>query len=222
MVVIPRVSHRSDNEYYTVDGQHTVAAQKKKLGGASEILCQVFENLSLQEEAEMFYLQDRGGAPVSAQDKFKARICAKEPVALEMTRLVHGVGLTISPYKGIGAVAALETVHVVYRSLQKTLLVLKDWGSVNAGADVYCPILLKSVGAFFHQYPNARIDRVKEVMRKANPDAYLASIRHEQRTSGDNKEFSHVIGGQMLRNWYNKQLKNGTKLVSWNRKPEED
>lgn len=71
------VNYRSEEGwFYVIDGQHrTVAA---KILGIERLVCEVFIDLSVEEEAERFLYYNTGTKSLSPFDTFKANICRKE------------------------------------------------------------------------------------------------------------------------------------------------
>lgn len=128
---VPVLSIRKDGTYVVLDGQHRLAAMRQAGLEGIKILCEVHNGLSPAEEAELFLKLNNGRKPVGAHDKYKARMVAKEPVALEFTRIIESLGLRIGRAPGkntICAIEAVESVHRRHRNLEVTLSVLKRWG----------------------------------------------------------------------------------------------
>ncbi|HBC4045567.1 TPA: ParB N-terminal domain-containing protein [Staphylococcus aureus] len=108
------VSKRKDGSFYIIDGQHRVDALKEL--NISFIEATVHENLTIEEEAEMYYgVNDRPSK--NANSKGKSRLRFKEPVAVAIDETVKSVGLEIdyeksAPTKGyIKAYDALQSIY---------------------------------------------------------------------------------------------------------------
>jgi hypothetical protein len=80
-VVVP-VAHRG-GKYYAMDCQHRVLAAQRR-DDITKIPCIVFTDTSVAEEAETFNTINNSRKGVSAADKFKASIVAKDPVAIRV------------------------------------------------------------------------------------------------------------------------------------------
>ena len=215
LVKVPRVSRREDGDYI-LDGQHTVAAAHAKFGPKHKLLCEVFLDLSLQEEADMFYRQDEGAADVCSADKYRARLVAEEPVAVAINDTVTRAGLVVGGYAetSISAISALERVQVVHHTLKPSLETLKLWAA-KCGPDVYRRPVLLSVGALIARY-HREIDlkRLAEVLKRRSPEELMADIKTKRRMEHSGNEETH--GAQLLRAWYNTRLK-GQKLPAWSK-----
>lgn len=181
------VSHRANGEYFVVDGQHRLAGAQ--LAGESEVLCQVIEGLTPQEEAELrikgnFKKSDRIG------EAFRARVFAHDPVALGMQAVVEEFDTKINyvpdPERGINAIAALE---MLYRRdegkhLHRVLATLKTaFGNVDAGHA--SSNLLKGVSWFLDRHtPEINHTRFLERMRMEGVGAIGRMARNHKAAMG--------------------------------------
>jgi hypothetical protein len=136
----PVVSRRG-GAYYIVDGQHRIAALKMLGCLNDKVECEVYEDLSEVEEAELFLgRNERRG--VRAPDKFRVGITAKRETELEITKIVESCGLYISTTTADGSVRAVQTLRKIYKNfggevLRRTLMIIRDaYGSTGFDANV--------------------------------------------------------------------------------------
>jgi hypothetical protein len=150
----PTVNHRA-GRYYVVDGHHRVEALKIWLGEdweQQQVQCQTYEDLSEEEEAEVF-LKLNNVLAVTAFDRFRIGVKAGRPEETDVDQIVRQCMLRVSQDKGDGAVGAVGTLMRVYRrggpqSLARTLLIIRDaYGDPGLEAAV-----LDGIGLLCHRF----------------------------------------------------------------------
>lgn len=107
----PVINHR-DHNYWVVDGQHRIYALKQN-GFEKDVLdCEVYEDLSDAEMAEIFLGRD-DRKPIPLYDKFHVSCTAGHRRERDIQRAVEANGQKISrsPDEGISAVGALARVY---------------------------------------------------------------------------------------------------------------
>jgi len=82
------------NEFWAIDGQHRVAAAKKR-NDINELPCLIFSTESVEQEARGFLDVNTGRKPVSGIDKFKASIATGDENAKFVSTLLSEVGITV-------------------------------------------------------------------------------------------------------------------------------
>jgi hypothetical protein len=108
----PIINHR-DGNYWVLDGQHRLYALKQFGFGDKDALdCEVYEDLSDAEMAEIF-LGRNDAKPVPLYDKFHVACTAGRKRERDIQRAVEANGQKIARNKedGISAVGALATVY---------------------------------------------------------------------------------------------------------------
>lgn len=108
-------SLRSNGRYYVFDGQHRVLGARKR-DDVQDVPCIVFVFDKLSEEAQAYVRANTVRGAVSTVEKFKGRLVANDPDAVEMEAIATRHGMVIPDKKQTGAnilgcVAALETVY---------------------------------------------------------------------------------------------------------------
>jgi hypothetical protein len=109
-------SKRLDGRTYILDGQHRMAACRKKQYDGY-IATRVYEGLTLAEEAELF-LDLNNTRKVSALDKFHVRATKGDPAAVALKEALERVGLRASGQHTAGMFAAIVSLERVYQGFR--------------------------------------------------------------------------------------------------------
>lgn len=94
LVNAPKVSLRENGVYYVFNGQHTLAAWKKRYGN-KPIQCKVYRGLTEVEEKDLFVKQEGFSKAVGMVDKLRAEYNSGDPEVMDMVRCVQLAGCTI-------------------------------------------------------------------------------------------------------------------------------
>lgn len=206
------VSARANGSYVGIDGQHRREMLCEVGLGETPTLCEVHEGLSLKEEATLFLRLNGGRTAIRVFDKFKARLVAEDATATEIRRIVEHCGLAISKTPGtkhVCAIQSLESVHTRCGNLAKTLTALTMWSKNDPM--VFDGDLIKYVGAFFVEYPDASHTLLAKRLASFAPSHVLTRIWE---LKGSSREMAaNTAAIVILRGYYNKG-KGGTKLPS--------
>lgn len=213
----PIINHR-DGIYWVVDGQHRVYALRQN-GFENDVLdCEVYENLSDEEAADIFLGRD-SRKPIALYDKFHVACTARRPRELAVQRIVEANGQKISRAKedGISAVGALSKVYdrsgdVVLGQVIRTI-------NLGFGGDAmaFDSSVIEGLGLLYNRYNGKTNEKqlgqrlgslrqgARELLRKAE------AIR--ERTGNQKK---HCIAAAVV-DIYNKGLgpRDGKRLPSW-------
>jgi hypothetical protein len=158
------VSRRNQVTQVIVDGWHRWSAVKILTDNNGEMLCNVFEDLTLEEEAQLFLDLNDGSQP-NVMDRFRARLIVGDPVAADMDKLTKYYGWVIQRQGGNGTLQCVQAVERVYRKsaaagddpnvLQEVVMVLnRAWGNdKHAGSAV----IIEALAAFISEY-STKID----------------------------------------------------------------
>ena len=91
----PKVSVRN-GKYFVFDGQHTVAARVVMNDGKPvNILCKVYNDLSLEDEAYLFSMQTGHASKPSPGERMTARLCAKDDEIERFKAATESAGILI-------------------------------------------------------------------------------------------------------------------------------
>lgn len=204
------VSRRKDGFHYALDGQHRVAGAVKA-GYKHPLICLVHEGLSLDEEADWFLRYNNGRVKIEAMAKFRARLTAKEPTALEINNIVHSLGLSMSPSpsaKTICAVEAAEWVHIRRKNLEQTLAALKHWAQVDQKA--FDGKLIRATAIFLSHCTQADPNVLAAKLVGEQPVIVMSQMKM---AAADYPRW--VAGCLTLRKIYNKKNRNPLAPLDW-------
>jgi hypothetical protein len=158
------VSRRNAVTQVIVDGWHRWSAVKILTDNNGEMLCNVFEDLTLEEEAQLFLDLNDGTQP-NVMDRFRARLIVGDPVATDIDKVTKYYGWVIQRQGGNGTLQCVQAVERVYRKsaaagdepnvLQEVVMVLnRAWGNdKHAGSAV----IIEALAAFISEY-GSKID----------------------------------------------------------------
>jgi hypothetical protein len=161
------------------DGQHRLEAAKRL--GMSVVPCLVHEGLDPEAEAKLFVRLQRERKNINPNDRFKARLFYRDPVALALQQLANDAGFEIKTNAAdagpdawrIRAVSALERVYNAYgpEHVTATLVAIKDWwGGDRKSTD---GALLEGVAYFLKAYDGGIRDDHVARLRETPPVTIL-------------------------------------------------
>jgi hypothetical protein len=210
-VGVPVLSMRKDGTYVVLDGQHRFESMRRAGLHEMKILCEVHNGLSPREEAELFLKLNGGRKSPRVFDKYRARIKACEPFAVEFTRIVESVGLRIGQAPGKHTVCAIQSVESVHRrsgNLKETLAVLKEWGKGDAAA--LDGDLIKDMSAFLDDYEGQiNASELIDRLTRKDPGHVLRQIKATADALDRNRRLAST---SVLREIYNHRRVKGSKL----------
>lgn len=148
------VVNRRDGRVFIIDGQHRKWAADRVGLGSGSVECETFEDLTEQQEADMF-LELNSDLPVSAFEKFKIAVTAGRFEQCQINDIVGAAGLKIALSKEDGSVGCVSTLTDIFRKggeecLARTLvIVLESYGYSGLEAQVIggVGLLLQRYGA---------------------------------------------------------------------------
>jgi len=94
LVNAPKVSLRENGVYYVFNGQHTLAAWKKRYGNRP-IQCKVYRGLTEVEEKDLFVKQEGFSKAVGLVDKLRAEFNSGDPDVTDMVSCIRIAGCSI-------------------------------------------------------------------------------------------------------------------------------
>jgi len=107
------VSRRKDGSLWIIDGQHRVELLRAVGWGDQSIFCEIFDDITLQEEAALFLARNDKISP-RAFDEFRARLTKGDEDALAIQRIVQMLDLKITEGQAEGSVSAVRALEYVY------------------------------------------------------------------------------------------------------------
>lgn len=138
------VSKRGKEDYYVLDGQHRLQALKLHDLGEWEVTCQVYEGLSLAQEAE-FFRRHNDTRPVTPYDDFEKGLVAEDAECLAIAGILASNGFKMASSTRDGGISAVVKTREVYRwdqgeTLNRTLAALVSaWG--RGASSIEKPVL---------------------------------------------------------------------------------
>lgn len=216
------VSQRNAVTRVIIDGWHRREVVLRKGGNEALILCHVYRNLSLVEEAQMFLDLNAGSRP-TVIDKFRVRITAGDPVAMSINDIVKSYGWTIAMGSKQGNIQCAGTVEKIFtRSadaednpniLQEVILVVTRAWDLNP--DAVHSSILEGMALVLAEYPEMELDHLINRLKlyPGGPGMLLSNSRNL--AALDNGRTVMAVAAQLVK-FYNQTLKT-KKLPAWGR-----
>lgn len=215
-VGVPAVSRREDGSMIWIDGQTRGAALVKLGRGGHGILAQVYEGLTLAEEAQLFR-QLNNSKNLTAADIFRIAVTEGDPVAVASNNALTTYGWTMQP-SCRNSLRALSTLAVLWEQDQATAratlrTLAQAWGPTPVSGSA---VALRGLFAVGYRYrdlkPPLDWDRMTLTLTKQGQAAqFLARARGNAAGRG-----IAVVDGfaDVTINAYNK-LKRSLPLPTW-------
>lgn len=218
------LSRRNPVTLAVIDGQHRLEAFRRVHSNQGEIACRVFEGLSLENEAQMFIDLNTTAKP-RLLDAYSVRVVAKDPVALDINRIIRPFGWDISNNQANGYIQAISAVERLYRlskelEMEPNLLdvvirvITHAWGLDRDG--VAAPILTGIGNLVAEHGAKLELDRLESVLRawKQGPANLFSNARAH--ASASNMRVANAVS-DLLTIQYNKG-RTTRALPSWRKR----
>ena len=188
------VSRRKDGRDYVIDGQQRLATIRRR--GYTHATRQVYEGLTLAQEAAMFARLDTDRVKLRTTDAFRARLTANDEAAVRVAATITQAGWQLGLTGAARGNAVADTVTSVDACeriderwgsvvLAETLRVLRPWARHRTGAKRE---LLLGVALLLARYRDAGITvdegRLTAAVGVSHPDEVLADARTLGRALG--------------------------------------
>ena len=212
------VSKRPDGGYICLDGQHRVAAMVELDLKDKKVTAEVWEGLTLAEEASIF-IERNNTVKVKYQDKFSVRLIRQDVVAHEVLKLINYYGMRISSQSDrpndpvFGAVYTLERIYRSDSGLAALVLKMATEAFGHEGADHR---ILNSIAAFIKRYGIDNIDvrRLRDKLSQYSGGAdKLIKVGQAMKTGFGGSIQSSI--GALITQEYNKGKHNENRLPDW-------
>ncbi len=209
---VPVVSSRPDGVLAALDGQHRLTAGVWAGKGDDKVLVEAHHGLTIKQEAELFLRLNGGRTAVHTWDKWRARLVAREPVAMEMTAIAEETktrfSLSTQTKFCISALAKAERVHRKFRTLGETISLLIAVG--EGDTQWLSGDMMVAVGAFLNKHgKHADRDTLLVVLAKNAPGILTARIRGQSELAHIHFEDASKI---VIADIYNAKTKGKNKL----------
>lgn len=179
---VPVCFKRSNGQLYCADGQQRITGIKQSKEPPTRIPVVVFEVTGLDDEAAVFVHINEFRKSLTALEKHKGKIVAKDPSTLAIERVADTAGVTIGGAKvsqdarTVTAVAALYSIYndLGEEGLLQTLVVCRD--AFESDPSAFSGPILKGIAQIIAEqngsYERTKLTRalkktsVHEVLRK--------------------------------------------------------
>lgn len=215
-VGIIMVSRRDTGACYIINGHHrTVVSLRKDPSAIMD--CEVFEGLSIEEEADLFLDYNTHQKPINVYDKYRIALKAGRRIELRMAEAVTARGLELGPYKGnrtIAAIAACRRIVVMDTTETELLRDALMYAEQAFGAHpmTWDANILQAIARLIHNN-RGRIDygRLVDRLKTKHPDEWQA-LGMLGVKGGGGSESRSVAMARLMKFEYNKRLSPSHKL----------
>lgn len=123
------VNKRGDT-YHVIDGQHRVEMFRRMGWGDQTMQCEVFEDLTDEQEAALFRSRNTRRSVTAIAD-YRVALTAQDPEVCDVDRIVRASDLCVTTDKVPGAIRAVGTLMRIYRradgqTLGRSLRIIRD------------------------------------------------------------------------------------------------
>jgi hypothetical protein len=168
------VSERRNGSKLIIDGQTRWEAMRaRELPGAP---CLIYTGLNKAQEAQLFADLQTRRRGMRTYDRFRAQLVAKDPTAVEISRIVEGRGFDLSAQETpdtLRAIAAIEYMHRVSpEHLAEVLDIVREVWGVPQGKGTHEAVssaILKGLSVFIREQERLDYDRLKSRLRDVTP-----------------------------------------------------
>jgi hypothetical protein len=212
-----------DGIYWILDGQHRIHALKENGFGDERLDCEVYENLTDAEMADVFLGRDKRKA-VNPYAKFHIACTAEHPVETSVRRVVESNHLKIGQTKEPSTVGCVSTLISAHESagpvvLGQSLRSIRD----GFGADslAFDGQIIKGVVLVFNRY-NGKTDekRMADCLSRVQHGARGLLRRAESQRERTGNQKAQCVAATIV-DIYNKGL-HKNRLPSWWKAVEEE
>jgi hypothetical protein len=215
-VGIIMVSRRVSSDCYIVNGHHRTVVSLRK-DPAAIMDCEVFEGLSIEEEADLFLDYNTHQKPIAVYDKYRIALKAGRPIEIRMAEAVLLRGLEFSPHKSnrqIAAIAACRRVMVMDTAETGLLHDALMYAELAFGAHPWTwdANIIQAIGRIIH-LNRGRIDysRLVEKLKSKDVDDWQALGLVGVKGGGGSESRSQAMA-RLMKFEYNKRLSIAHKL----------
>lgn len=182
------VSKRNRVTNIIIDGWHRWSAVRAMTDNTGLMLCNVFEKLTLEEEAQLFLDVNSTNQP-NVMDKFRQRLITGDEVAVAMDTTTKYYGWVIQRQGGNGTLQCVQALERVYRKsaaaeddpnvLQEVVMVLnRAWGNEKEAGSA---VIIEGLAAFLSEY-GGKIDMDRLYRRLSEYPGGPASLLADSQT----------------------------------------
>ena len=153
---------KRDGVFWVIDGQHRVAAAKRR-SDIKTLPCLVFESASIAQEAQGFLDANTGRRPVFSTDKYRAALAADDSTAVKFNGICSRLGIRVSVTTN--KARDLKCVAWALSRTKEDAAMLET--VLDAAIDVsgHVPLHEKVLGSLWHIHKNAEVDLTDSRLR---------------------------------------------------------
>lgn len=187
-----------DGKYYVFDGQHTLKALILRNGSKDlNVECKIYENLTQEQEAELFAEQNGISKNVDIASKMKAKHLAGDKEIVELKKGIENLDITFdfTKNKADNKIICFNAVYKIYKQysiqflLEVLQIILDSW---NGNEDSLRKEIISGVSIFCDTY-RGKYDR-NELVKKLSKVAAVQILRDGSVTRyGGDKRFARQI-----------------------------
>lgn len=218
------VSRRNAVTNIVLDGQHRVQAVKELTDNTGEVLCQVFKELTLEEEAQTFLDLNYGNQP-TLLDKFRVRVVAGDKMAQEIEQEVRSYGWSIGSSTQNGFLQCVGRLETIYKQslaidaepslLQATIMVVtRAWGLDRNGCNA---TILEGISSMVAEHGSSLDLKTLERALKVYPGGPIGLHTDAVQLANLKKGRVGMAVAEQLTEAYNKGRKT-KQLPAWRRR----
>lgn len=192
-----KVSLRN-GQYYVFDGQHTLKALVLRNNGKDLLVeCKIYENLTQEQEAELFAEQNGISKNVDISSKMKAKHLSGDKEIRELKDGIESLGIKFdfSKNKENNKIICYNTVYKIYKQnsidfLKEVLqIIMESWGKDECGLRKE---IISGISIFCKTY-DGKYKR-EELIRKLKKVSAVYILREGSISSyGGDKRFARQI-----------------------------
>jgi hypothetical protein len=212
----PSVSRRDDGTFHCIDGQHRFAAARERGFGNTGFTCQVYDGLTLAQEAAMFRLLN-ASKNLSPADLFRIAVTEGDEVAVAANNGLQVFGWTAEQSKR-NTYSALNTLAYCWEidsdgTRAALRIAATAWGPTRHSSSM---IVMRGLFAIVNRYRNIRgvdWDRMSRLLaQKGSASEFVARAKGNAAGRG----ISQIDGfADLVVNEYNYRLAESKRLPIW-------
>jgi hypothetical protein len=163
------VSARMGGRYAILDGQHRHALIIEARGADTPVVCQVYEGLTLDDEARLFHEINVRRKALNFWDRWKARRASGDERVQLIEAVLANHGLKVNPAPGDGNVIATAALELIvdeigdHYLLDSVIVILLS--SFGRSRDAFQGPILQALAYVLANYPPAELDRDRLVQQ---------------------------------------------------------
>lgn len=213
------LSKRKDGSFFVIDGQHRLVVARRREQAGFEMDCEVHEDLSLADEAEMFLRHNKFRKSARPYDNFKVALTAGYPDEVRVDAEVRARGLEVSDSPSANKVGAVQALIRIAQSdvyqgglVEDTLAVCEAaWGRDPRTWD---GMVIQAVARVINKNRDTiDLTRLSRVLAKSTVDMWKAQAVATAKGGGGSVSRSNALAEIVVPN-YNTRLRTDSSKIA--------